>query len=262
MIIRRPAATAVDGDHGTSNIASEADNWFADSSRAKHVECVMKTIFARLTLLLLAAVPCLAQSPTLQVLRLDRDGTLAWTNRLCPASPVYEILQAPAVTGPWQRVTLLTNQSSFALGPVAGDASGRAFYRLAWLNETPLTFSYAFDEGYGLPATVGTLNVALRPAAQMGVWSLQETDFVIEGRHPIGSGVLRAGNVGTTPQGQHRVRLYFTGPGGEGAVYLDGELQFGEGPGGCSYTSMSGTVHEVTFGGTEMIGTFSATRTP
>jgi hypothetical protein len=220
----------------------------------------MKTLFAFMLVVPLAQRSCSAQLPGLQIIAFDRSGTLAWTNRLCTTKPVYEVQRAGSVTGAWERVAFVTNQTSITLTHPSEDAAAAAFYRVVWVDDLPLVFDYAFDEGYGVTAVTGRLNVALFRAPDAGFWACEETGIAIDQRHPTGTGQL-LGGAGISASGEERVRLYLR-PGVEGAVFLEGTLRRGELGGRCVYTECVGTVYEVTFVDTEAIGSFVATRPP
>ena len=221
---------------------------------------VTPTVAALLSLA--GALPCFAQLPLVQITGFDPGGTLSWTNRLCTSQPVYEVLRASAIAGPWERIAMITNQTMFTPPHGVTQSSGVGFVRLAWTEDAPLLLDYAYDEGYGLTAVQGRLSVSLSGQSDMGFWSCQETPLALDGLQPTGVGSLRGGAASVTLLGEHRVRLYLTTPGGEGAVYLEGTLQRGEVGGRCAYTGIVGTVNEVRFGSSENIGTFTAIRAP
>src|SRR5687768_10555902 len=74
---------------------------------------------------------------------------------------------------------LVTNQTSLTLTNPFADAAGAVFFRLAWVNDAPLHFEYAFDEGYGFTAVTGHLSVALFSSSDAGLWACQDTIFAV-----------------------------------------------------------------------------------
>jgi len=221
----------------------------------------MKKTLTVTLLLALARLVCLAQLPVLQITTFNRSGTLTWTNRFCTTDPVYEVLQARSVTGPWEHAAFVTNQTSFTFSNPLGENPGAVFYRLACVSDVPLVFDYAFDEGYGFTAVAGRLSINLFNFPGAGSWAFQETGLAIDERHPTGAGPL-TGVLGLSVTGEVQARYYLTPWRIEGAFYLEGTLRHGEVAGRCAYTEYSGTVYEVTFGGSDPIGTFVATRVP
>jgi len=88
-----------------------------------------------------------AASP-IRITSYDRNVTLVWTNALCTTDPVYEVLRANAVCGPWQHVAYITNQNSFQLSEPLPFQSRAAFYQIAWVKAAPVTLDYIFEECY------------------------------------------------------------------------------------------------------------------
>jgi hypothetical protein len=214
----------------------------------------MRTLSATLLLGLLATSTSFAQ---VSITSIDRSGTLAWTNRLCTSLPVYEILQAPSLTGSWEHVAFVTNKTSFLLPNSPGNGTTPAFYRLAWVGHAPIVFDYVFDEGYGVPAVIGRFNLTFYDPRNQGQWAFEPTDFFFDELHPIGTGQLQILFLGDL------VRINLNPTIFDGGVYLEGTLQTIQDASGCVFTQYSGTAYESSFGGdgTE-IGTFIATRTP
>jgi hypothetical protein len=190
----------------------------------------------------------------LVITELDRGGTLSWSNRLCTSLPVYEVLRASSPTGTWQHVTFVTNQTSFTLVDLPADNES-AFFKLAWVSHAPLEFDYVFDEGYSHPAVIGRLSFEFISGG--GLWAFHETEFVIDGLHPVGAGrVVRMQFFGDL------LRVYLE-PILDGGVYLEGALQSMPDASGCIYTSYTGKAYEADFsGGGAEIGTFIAAKVP
>jgi hypothetical protein len=167
---------------------------------------------------------------------------------------VYEVLRATSPTGNGQHIAFVTNQTSFTL-PSLPSGNEAAFYKLAWVSHAPVEFDYVFDEGYGLSAVTGRLGLAF--IAGGGLWAFQETAFVIDGLHPVGTGqVARMQFLGNL------FRVYLE-PILDSGVYLEGTLQGMQDASGCVYTSYIGTAYASDFsGGGAEIGTFTATKAP
>ena len=158
-------------------MASLSNYFHADSKKSGFPDLrfklipLMKPMAVALVALLAATTTSLAQ---LAVTSLDRNGTLSWSNRLCTSLPVYEVFYAGSLTGMWQHVAFVTNQTSFTLPDFPGGA-GAGFYKLAWVSHAPIEFEYVFDEGYGLPAVLGRLSLVFTSGG--GLRAFQETDF-------------------------------------------------------------------------------------
>jgi hypothetical protein len=211
----------------------------------------MKPIVVTFAALFAAATASLAQ---LSITSLDRNGTLSWSNRLCTSLPVYEVLHAGSPTGSWEHVAFITNQTSFTLPDFSGGA-GAGYYKLAWVSHAPIEFDYVFDEGYGFPAVIGRLSLAFTSGS--GLWAFEETDFVIDGLHPVG-----AAQVSRMQLSGNLLRVYLQ-PILDGGVFLEGTLQSTEDSSGCVYTSYFGMAYEADFsGGGTPIGTFIGTKIP
>src|SRR6185503_12777444 len=118
----------------------------------------MKSIFIGL---LLGAASIATGIGQVSITSLDRNGRLAWANRICTSLPVYEVLQADSLTGNWRHLAYVTNQTSFVIPSLSGSAS---FYKLVWVGHEPIVFDYVFDEGYGVPAVVGRFDLAFYSA--------------------------------------------------------------------------------------------------
>jgi hypothetical protein len=123
------------------------------------------------------------------------------------------------------------------------------------VSHAPIEFDYVFDEGYGHPAVVGRLSLGF--VGGNGLWAFQETDFVVDGLHPVGAGqVVRMQFFGNL------LRVYLE-PILDGGVFLEGTLQSMQDASGCVYTSYIGTAYESDLsGGGAEIGTFTATKAP
>src|SRR5262245_18526371 len=134
-----------------------------------------------------STLSCLAQLPVVELTGFDSGGALSWTNRLCTTRPVYDVLRASVITGPWERIATVTDQTSITVDADL-QGSGALFFWLAWADDDSLMLDYAFDEGYGDTAVVGQLNVALSGDGGMGFWSCQATPFTVDGLHPTGVG--------------------------------------------------------------------------
>ncbi len=190
---------------------------------------------------------CSPATSSVKITRSEPAGTLEWTNTLCTTTPVYEILRASDITGLWEHVVFVTNQHSFTLAkPIPSGST--AFYQVAWVNDDPMLFDYAFDEhGIGEPSVVGTLTFRLPSSAS---WFFEETDFNTS-NHPLGAGF---GPVYTTSTGEMVAVLDYTSDDG---FYLEGVLQANSSAGACAYT-YAGTVNWINFASTVPIGTFVA----
>src|SRR6476660_891544 len=91
---------------------------------------------------------------SLRITRPNRDNLLTWTNQICANAPVYQVLRVTNIIQTnWQHFLYVTNAASTPFVPLPGritDCSESTFYRLRWVSDTPMTFSYEFDEGYGV----------------------------------------------------------------------------------------------------------------
>jgi hypothetical protein len=230
----------------------------------------MKTQLAFIILLLLLSKgSCAAQWALLEITGIGRDGVLAWTNRVCAPEALYEVQRASSPVGPWTRVALVTNASSFT---VTNPSVGAAFYQVVWSGGAPLVMDYAFDEGFGFTSVTGRLSLTLYDDAVtgMGTWTFQRTPWAVSMRHPVGTstrmgGGYSHGDVGGGADGWDVfAAFYLRGTDEEsGTVVLQGTLYRGEVGGRCVFTRMTGTVYEYIYHDTwEPIGTFTATRVP
>ena len=181
----------------------------------------------------------------------DRSGNLRWTNLLCTTAPVYEVLRAQSVTGPWSHVSFVTNKTSYTLSNAIPSGS-TAFYKLAWTNDIPTTLDYAFDEGLGFPSITGTLTLDF--SSLTASWNFVDEGFY-DGPHPIGPG---SGLIGYSSD----LRTWFVllRPVIDDTVYLSGTLQYSSTPSGCQYTAYGGAVFHIDVVGADQIGIFDATR--
>jgi hypothetical protein len=209
----------------------------------------MKTLLSLGTVLFSLHSACVGQ---VTVTSLDRTGFLTWSNRLCIRQPVYEVLRSTSITGAWEHVVFVTNQTSVALPNFPGDASA-TFYRLAFVSHDPIVFDYVFDEGYGFPAVIGEFTLSFTGPG-VGVWAFERTDFSIDDIHPVGNGQFSRGLLVGNTLTLHLQQIF------DGGYYLEGQLTTEQGANGCSYDSYFGGVYEQTFAGEgESIGTFLAT---
>ena len=197
----------------------------------------------------------------IKIIGYDRAGTLVWSNLLCTSTPVYEVLRADSVTGPWQHVAYVTNDSSYTLANLVPPQSSAAFYQIAWIKDTPITFNYIFEECYdtgfdciptGYPSVFGTLTFDI--PGGVAQWSFEETDFNTSD-HPLGDG---------------RGPLFFDSVdqlwivvleplGGDAGKFLAGELQFSRDGVGCGYT-YDGAAYRNTIAGPGPMGYFAASQ--
>lgn len=185
------------------------------------------------------------------------SGVLQWSNSIPTTQPVYEIMRGNTVMGAWTAGVFVTNQhSAVVTNSLAG--AGQVFHRVRWVNDTSTRFDYVFDEGYGVPAVIGQLNLTFVTGPNLGTWLCAEYLSVDE-RHPTGTGNFVGGGITVTPT-NHLVRLVFTPLVADSGVYLEGVMQLGTQSGRAIYTGFSGTVYENGFAGPSSIGTFTATR--
>jgi hypothetical protein len=105
--------------------------------------------------ILLGLLGVAAASAQVRITSFDYGGHLAWSNQLCTPRPVYEILWANSPTGSWQHLTFVTNQTSFATTNPWPAGASATFYKLAWVDDEPLSFNYTFfDDGLDCPWSV------------------------------------------------------------------------------------------------------------
>lgn len=201
----------------------------------------------------------LYQSPLRTLGGFDSSGAIRWTNDVATTRPVYEILRASTVTGPWTHFFYATNTSSTTITNALGTSPSAIFHKLAWINDTQTVFDYVFDEGFGQPAVIGQLYLTFVPGPNLGVWFCGNVGSV-NNRHPVGSAAFAGGSVTVTTN--HFVRLNFTPIAGDSGVFLEGFMQLGMTNGRPIYTSFAGTVFENGIVGPSPIGTFTATRAP
>ena len=202
---------------------------------------------------------CFAQ---VQITDFDRTGVLSWTNRFCTTEPVYEVLRANSLTSRWDHVLFATNQTTAVVTDFGTNQSCAAFFKLAWIHDSPLVLNYAFDEGYGFIAVTGRLSVTLFSIPDAGTWVCGETEYVIDQQHPVGSGQL----FGAPSLTGDTMQLQLRKPGDPGCfecgTFLDGILERVSSGGKCAYTQYYGEVFQQMFGGPESIGSFFAARVP
>lgn len=191
----------------------------------------------------------------------DRAGTLVWSNLLCTSVPVYEVLRANSVTGPWEHIAYVTNETAFTLASPVSPPSSRAFYQIAWVKDTPVDFNYIFEECYdtgfdceptGYPSVFGTLTFDFpRGTAQ---WYFEETDFNTSD-HPLGAGT---GPFYYDDYDQLWI-VVLQRTGADNGKFLAGDLQFSKDANGCGYT-YDGAAYRVTISGTQPMGYFAASQ--
>ena len=210
---------------------------------------------------LLASVAC-GQVPYVSPLRittLDRGtATLAWTNHICANMPVYQVLRSIDVTGAWGGFFFVTNAHSVTLTNSLGTNAGTVFHKLDWVGDSPMVFSYEFDEGNGLgPCVTGELRVSFRG---LGAWQFAEDGFCFGDIHVTGNGTLRLRSINWSSVAlPHMARFDLTSP--PENQFLEANLQSTMTGGQCVYTGMVGTVYQDGFAGPMPIGTFTARRT-
>lgn len=199
----------------------------------------------------------------IRVTKLNHAGMMSWSNNLCPASPIYEVLRANSPTGAWQHYLFITNQLSTQITNSLGSSNGAVFYRIALAGDEPMTFNYSFTDdpnGFGCITASGQIRFGLLNASS-NFWNISVTDIcgLNGGGHPAGTGVLYGG-LSRDALGNFIVRLKFN-PGSEGYL-LKGQLHRGTVNGQCSYDSISGDLYLSGFAGETPIGPFTATRIP
>ena len=213
-------------------------------------------------LILFMAFFTFAQVPYQSPLRLlggfGKSGAASWTNDVLTTRPVYQILRSPTVTGAWTHFFYVTNAHATTITNALGTSGGEIFHKLAWISDTQTVFNYIFDEGYGMPAVIGQLNLTFVPGPGLGVWFCAEINSV-DHRHPTGSASFAGGGIIVTPT-NHFVRLNFTPLAGDTGVFLEGPMQIGLTNNRPIYTGFAGTVFENGIVGPSPIGTFTATR--
>src|SRR5262245_30668696 len=219
----------------------------------------MKIFTSLLTIVSLGQGICMAQ-PVL-ITSVDFRGNLGWTNHICTTAPVYEILQASAIDGPWNHLDFVTNETSASVAGALGGSDGPVFFKIAWVDEPELVFNYAFSEfGFGLEtaSVTGQLNLSFTKRGTRDFVPTEFYDFD-NSLHPIGQAALASparSSDGTA------LRVYLTlGFSAESAIYLDGTLEHSIVDGRCVYTACGGTVYFVGIQ-TEAIGIFAGTRRP
>src|SRR6266540_7162638 len=133
--------------------------------------------------------PCmslLCSAQPIKLTGLDRAGNLTWTNLICTTQPVYEVLKAHSVEGPWDHLVFVTNHASVSISNALNTVTGAVFFRLAWVDEPPLVFDYAFAESeFGLTTVTGRLEVTFTGPTN-GRRSFAPTEYYDIGReiHP------------------------------------------------------------------------------
>ena len=206
----------------------------------------MKSLLGILAIAAALQTPCLAQ--LIRITHVSRDGTLAWTNPLCTTTPVYQILQANSVTGPWAHLAYITNQNTYRLAsPVPNGSS--AFYRIVWTDDVPVVLSYIYYED-DFPAIIGELTLDF--ASLSASWHFEDTGLS-SGVHPEGSGIGPLGFTSDLLTWAIVVR-----PGLDDTVFLAGALESSSTGSGCEYDGYVGLVYYTSFAGTEPIGDFVA----
>jgi hypothetical protein len=210
---------------------------------------------------LFSSIVC-AQVPYVTPLSITRfDGataTLSWTNQICANVPVYEVLRSMVVTGNWQHFFFVTNAQSTTLTNSLGTNGGAVFHKLDWIGDSPMVFSYEFDEGNGFgPCITGELRVSFRTP---GTWQFADDGFCFDEIHVTGSGTLRPRSLSWASVAlPHMAQFDLTSP--PDNQFLEASLQSSVTGGQCVYTGMVGTVYQNGFVGATPIGTFKARRT-
>lgn len=185
---------------------------------------------------------------SVKMVQFDRNGVLSWTNEFCTATPVYEIVCSPAITGPWQHLAFVTNQHHFTL---PSPPSQTVFYRVAWYDDDLVVLDYAYDEhGIGEPSVVGTLRLDLPSRAVS--WLFEETSLNTS-PHPLGSGAM-INAIRMNAGGETIVTLRFIF---DDVFYLKGRLRAASSGAACGYR-YSGTAYWISIGGESPYGTFMA----
>src|SRR5258706_9144797 len=144
----------------------------------------MKWFFLWLAVSLTTALS--ASAEFFKFIAFEPQGRLVWTNLLCTTRPVYEAFSAPAPSGPWEHLAFVTNQTSLLVGNPADSGAPARFYKIKYVDDAPLRFDYAFDEGYGYVAVEGQLTIGL--PQEVATLDLVETDYAIDGYPPVGRG--------------------------------------------------------------------------
>jgi len=217
----------------------------------------MKIPFALAVVVCFTAHAQLSNSP-LRIVSFQ-SGTLQWSNKIFAPWPVYQVLAANTVTGAWLPKFSVTNQTSALLSNMPGASA--VFSKLNWnySNDAHMVFDYVFDEGYGVPADVGTLDLnssVFLGGTSVGSWNVQDY-FCIDCLHPTGAHNFASGVFDWSAL-PHVILLNFTA--GSERVYLIGEMETTIVNGRPVYTGMFGDVYLSGFSGTDLIGTFGATR--
>jgi hypothetical protein len=216
----------------------------------------MKTVVVLAWLTLLSGSVVFGQ---LGITSLDRTLTLRWTNAICTEKPIYEVLKANSPTGTWSHVSFVTNANETVIDDPLAQTSTATFYRLRWTGDEPVNFDYYFDEGYGFIAVTGHLAVTFFSIPNAGTWACGETEYVIDERHPVGTGILWGGQIRSGNVLRLELRTSTSGCLDCG-FYLEGVLEQSVVNGKCTYTRYSGVVFEDSFVGPEEIGVFLAIR--
>lgn len=213
-----------------------------------------KLIFAA-ALFTSAACAQVAYRTPLHITTFDRStATLTWTNQICANVPVYQVLRSMVVTGDWQHFFFVTNAQSTVLTNSLGTNGGSVFHKLDWVADSPMVFSYEFDEGNGLgPCVTGELRVFFRA---LGTWEFEDDGFCVGDAHVTGNGTLHTRDIDWTSP--HMARFDLTS--GVNNQFLEATLQSTVTGGQCVYTGMMGTVYQNGFAGATPIGTFNARR--
>src|ERR1041385_6336924 len=200
----------------------------------------MKILAALVLVVFLTAHAQLSNSP-LRIVSFQ-SGNLQWSNKIYAPFPVYQVVAANTVTGTWQAKFSVTNQTSTSVSNPPGVSA--TFYKLNWSysNDAHMVFDYVFDEGYGVPADVGTFDLnssVFFGGTSVGSWNVQDY-FCIDCLHPTGAQNFASGifDWSTSP---HTILLNFTA--GSERVYLVGGMETTIVNGRPVYTGMFGDVY-------------------
>ena len=213
----------------------------------------MKTACFLLVALFASAARAQVISTPLRITQF-RPPQLTWTNHIAANLPVYQILRATTVTGAWEHFFFVTNATSTLLTNAASSNAPGLFYKLRWVGDTPMTFTYQFDEGVGLgPCISGQMTVSF---AGNGAWNFAEDGFCLDQIHVTGQGTVRPGFFNwLSPQ---TAQFHLTSP--PNTQFLEATLQSTLTNGTLVYTGMVGTVFQNGTVGPSAIGTFKAKR--
>lgn len=205
---------------------------------------------------LLVLVGCLSAEGQVKITGIHRDGLVSWTNRCCTTQPVYELLSATSVTGTWQQVVLVTNQTFTAIH--LPESAGAGFYRVGWCADELLEFRYSFSNlvYYGgrpwwCNSVTGMVSLALWKGTL--AWHFAPTERCDRtGGHVLGTGEWAIMYLTTNGEFQAGTRMQ----------YLQGWLESSNTTQGCIYKRSYGAVMQEGFAEDTAIGSFVAERLP